>query len=233
MPKFGSSSSSVASCHLWTTATRLRLFPGFPRTCSHLPSSSFGYRADRCSHCLTTTALGPFREYLFDVPLRHRGRRGSLLLLPQEQPPLDLEAARSCGCRLTLFRDATTCWPTSSAQLRRQVGLHVRSDCPHGLHSLRAHQGQGPPLRRSPDVRGGGLLGEIQYRASIIDRLLTDKGYPHQRSFWGSVRAADGRFTDGRGFWSFGWARTRSPGCITCISWCMPARTSRGSCSVP
>ena len=134
VPEFGSSSSSVASCHLWTTATRLRLFPGFPRTCSHLPSSSFGSRADRCSHCLTTTALGPFREYLFDVPLRHRGRRGSLLLLPQEQPPLwHLEAARSRGCRLTPFPGCHNvlahllCAVTSAGRITRPLRLPSRA----------------------------------------------------------------------------------------------------------
>ena len=46
--------------------------------------------------------FGPFLMYVFWVPLRHRGRRGSLFLPPQEQPPIrHFLAERSYGYRLT------------------------------------------------------------------------------------------------------------------------------------
>ena len=126
---------------------------------------------------LSTAALEPSREYMFSLPLRHRERRGSQFLPPQEQPPLrHLQAERSCGYCLTIVLVAPACSLSTSLQFREQVGLHVRSDygCPpHGFHSLCAQQCQGPPLRHSPDVRRP--LGDEKYRVATarVNWLLT------------------------------------------------------------
>ena len=130
--------------------------------------------AGNICHFLSTTAPGPSWENMFGLSLRHRGRRGSQFLLPQEHPPLrHLQAESSCGCRLTLVLVAPACSLTTFLQFSsalREPSSRVPFPC--------AHQCQGPPLRHSPDVQVP--LGDIQYRAATarVNWLLAAKVYP-------------------------------------------------------
>ena len=120
--------------------------------CWHLLSFSVG--------SFPLRRLGPFLMYVFWVPRRHRGRRGSLFLPPQEQPPLRrFLADRSCGYRLT-----PSGLPLRGPQARSSCTGHRLTQCPWqpsgGFFST-------PSLRHS----GGLLCPFVTCGVSLARRL--------------------------------------------------------------